>query len=287
MRRVLASAVVVLAVVLAPAAAFAASTTLVISEVRTHGPNGANDEFVEIFNISSSAVNIGGFLKSSDSLGKTVTTIATLPSFVLQPKHFYLIVNAGSQSYSGTTAPDLTYTIGIPDDGGIAITNTAGTIIDAVGMSANSAFVEGNPLPPLTASVNQSYERNNGGCASTVDTDDNSSDFRFNPISSSPANSSASCAAIACAGVVCNSPSSACFTIPGACSGGSCSYMPLAQGATCTDGNACTGGDKCDATQNCVGAAVVCNTPPANSCTDANTLLTHSAAGTCSMATGC
>jgi MYXO-CTERM domain-containing protein len=64
--------------------------------------------------------------------------------------------------------------------------------------------------------------------------------------------------------------------------------VPLAQGVTCTDSNACTVGDTCDASQNCVpGAPLTCNTPPANSCTDSNTLLSFSPAGTCSAAKGC
>ena len=36
-------------------------TDAVISEFRTRGPAGSNDEFVEIFNPSNSVINIGGW----------------------------------------------------------------------------------------------------------------------------------------------------------------------------------------------------------------------------------
>ncbi|HYV40304.1 MAG TPA: hypothetical protein VEO02_00785, partial [Thermoanaerobaculia bacterium] len=37
---------------LAPSAALAVSTTVVISEFRVRGPNGGSDEFVELYNLS-------------------------------------------------------------------------------------------------------------------------------------------------------------------------------------------------------------------------------------------
>src|ERR1051325_1707559 len=39
----------------------AASATVVISEFRVRGPNGAADEFVELYNLSAAPVNIGGW----------------------------------------------------------------------------------------------------------------------------------------------------------------------------------------------------------------------------------
>jgi MYXO-CTERM domain-containing protein len=289
MRRLLASAFVLLTVLFVPAAALAASTTIVISEFRTRGPNGANDEFVELFNVSAATVNIGGYtLMASDSNGVTTVLAQAPPTFTLLSKHFYLFVNVGTQGYSGTTGPNTAYTIGIPDNGGIGILNKSGVVIDAVGMSVNSAYTEGTPLPPLTASVNQSYERDNGGCAATVDTDDNLSDFRFNPISSGPANSNATCVINPCSGIVCKAPQSSCFANPGVCVAGACTYAPFAPGAACNDGNACTVGDLCDGSQNCIsGATNPCNTPPAASCTDSKTLVTFAAVGTCSTTAGC
>src|ERR1041384_7843572 len=39
----------------------AVSTSVVISEFRVRGPNGAADEFVELYNLSASPVAIGGW----------------------------------------------------------------------------------------------------------------------------------------------------------------------------------------------------------------------------------
>ena len=289
MRRVLACALVVLAVLLAPAGAFAASTTVLISEFRTRGPNGANDEFIELFNISNATINIGGYaVRMSDSSGNT-TLLAQMPaSFSLLPKHFFLLVNVATQGYSGTTTGNLGYSIGVPDDGGIAVLNKSGVVLDQVGMSSGSAYKEGTPLAPMTASVNQSYERNSGGCASTTDTDDNSSDFHFNAITSGPANSGLTCAVNPCTGITCKSPPSACYKNPGTCVAGTCTYAPFAPNDACNDGNACTVGDTCDASLNCISGAVTpCNTPPADFCSDANTLVKYAAAGTCSTVSGC
>jgi hypothetical protein len=271
----------------APLPALAASTTLVISEFRTRGPNGANDEFIEIFNISNATVNASGFsVMASDSSG-TTALLAKLPANMsILSRHYYLLSNNGTQGYSGTTAPNATYSINIPDDGGIALLNGAGSTVDAVGMSSTSAYKEGTPLAPMTSNVIQSYERNFGGCAATQDTDNNSADFRLNALAAGPQNSTFNCNT--CAGVVCNAPPTACYKSPGTCSTGTCTYTPLAVGATCSDGNACTVGDQCDAQLACVsGAAAQCTTPPANFCSDAKTLVTYASSGTCSTLAGC
>jgi len=88
-----------------------------------------------------------------------------------------------------------TYSTGITDDGGIAITRSNGTtIIDAVGMSNGSAFKESTPLAPLSTNVDQSYERKPGGAfGNGTDTNNNVADFIFNASSSNPQNSSSGC----------------------------------------------------------------------------------------------
>src|SRR5260221_6574054 len=167
MRRLLASAFILVPLLLSSGAP-AASSTVLISEFRTRGPNGANDEFVELFNASNASVNIGGFtVMASDSSGGTGLVKQIPAGTVMLSRHFYLLANNGTQGYSGSTAPNLTYTQGIPDTGGIALLNAGSALIDAVGMSAGSAYKEGTPLAPLASNVNQSSERNDGSCAPT------------------------------------------------------------------------------------------------------------------------
>ncbi|HEU4324641.1 MAG TPA: lamin tail domain-containing protein [Roseiflexaceae bacterium] len=182
---------------LAPAPTLAVSTTIVISEFRTRGPNGGNDEFVELFNRSAAAVNIGGWrINGSNSTG-SVSTRLTIPAGVtLGAGCRYLATNSSTSGgpYGGAVAGDQTYATGITDDGGIAVLDGAGTLIDAVGMSSGSAYKEGATLAPQTASANHSYERRPGG-ANSQDTDSNSADFLLNSTTSNPQNRASACTA--------------------------------------------------------------------------------------------
>ena len=171
--------------------AAAVSTTVVISEFRTNGPGAGNDEFIELYNLSSSPVSIGGWLvKGSNSSAGTTTRATITAGVTLQPYCHYLLVN--SNAYSGGVTADQTYTTGVTDNGGIALMNGA-TIVDQVGMSTGSAYKEGTVLAPLTGNLNQSYERKPGGTSgSGQDTDDNASDFKVTS-PSDPQNQTSGC----------------------------------------------------------------------------------------------
>jgi hypothetical protein len=172
----------------------AISSTIVISEFRTRGPAGGNDEFIELFNLSLSTVDLSGWeIRGSNSDG-TVTTRAIITNGVaLNPGCHFLLTNSNTNGYSDRFPGNQTYGVGITDDGGIALVNASGTIIDQVGMSSGSVFKEGITLAPLTSSTNRSYERRPGGApGSTQDTDDNQNDFRLlSP--SQPQNALADC----------------------------------------------------------------------------------------------
>jgi hypothetical protein len=173
-----------------------ATSSIVISEFRTRGPNGASDEFVEIYNRTTSSISIGGFrIRGSGNTGSVSDRVVITAGTTLSPGCHYLVANnTATTGYSGSTTPNQTYTSGIVDDGGIAITMSDGTtIIDAVGMSSGSAYKEGTTLTPLSGTTNQSYERKPGGSAgSSVDTNDNSADFTLkNP--SDPQNQASTC----------------------------------------------------------------------------------------------
>jgi hypothetical protein len=174
--------------------AVAASTTLVISEFRTRGVSGAADEFVEIYNLTGSPIDISGLLIRGSNNAAAISTRATIPAgTILGPGCHWLAANTG---YVGSPAGDQTYATGIADDGGIALTQSNGTtIIDQVGMSAGSAYKEGTTLAPLTANVNVSYERNPGGVAGNgQDSDNNLADFH-NQNPSAPQNRASLCIA--------------------------------------------------------------------------------------------
>jgi hypothetical protein len=87
-----------------------------------------------------------------------------------------------------------------------------------------------------------------------------------------------------CAGVVCNTPPSSCFFAAGVCREGACEYMVNNEGV-CDDNKPCTTGDRCQE-GTCVGDQVVCDSPPAALCLDADTRRFWNAQGVCEQATG-
>ncbi len=174
------------------------STTIVVSEFRTRGPAGANDEFVELFNLSPDAIDIGGWkIAGSNASGGTSTRLTVAAGTILPGGCRFLATNGASSGYSGGVVGDQTYTTGITDDGGVALLRPDNSIVDAVGMSMGSAYREGTPLAPLAGLANQSYERlpNNGAANNNnrTDSDDNAADFVHNVSSSNPQNRASSC----------------------------------------------------------------------------------------------
>ena len=169
---------------------------LIISEFRVRGPNGANDEFIEIYNKSGidhtvAGVGTGYAIVASDGVTRGVIPNGT----VIPAKGHYLFVNSVGYSLAsypagnGTTATgDATYTTGIPDNAGIALFNTSisanftlANRLDAVGSTseANTLYKEGAGYPALTPfSIDYCWKREtyNG---TPVDTDDNAADLEF------------------------------------------------------------------------------------------------------------
>ena len=154
----------------------AISTNVVISEFRVRGPQGGNDEFVELYNLSGAPVAIGGWNIRGSNNAAGVSIRATITAgTILQPGCHYLLTNAAASGYSGAVPGNQTYTVGITDDGGIALTLPDATIVDAVGMSTGSAYKEGTVLAvSVLNNLNRGYERKPGGAAgSGTDTDNN------------------------------------------------------------------------------------------------------------------
>jgi hypothetical protein len=150
-------------------------TSLIISEYRLRGPNGANDEFVEIYNNSNSPVNVAtldgssGFaLVASDGIARFVIPNGT----IIQPRGHYLGVNTVAYnlgSYPGGFG-DVAFTNNIPDNVGIALFRTSkpsnftlAARLDAVGPTteANTLYREGAGLASLVPfSIDYSWYRN-------------------------------------------------------------------------------------------------------------------------------
>jgi endonuclease G len=159
----------------------ATSSTILISEFRTRGPAGANDEFVELYNATNAPIDIGGWKINRSNGSGTINTQITISAGTMIPAHgHFLATNSAAGGYSGGVPGNQTYGTGITDDGGIAILNPANAIVDQVGMSAGSAYKEGTVLSQLTTNTNRSHERKPGdGNGSSTDTDNNGADFQL------------------------------------------------------------------------------------------------------------
>ncbi len=83
---------------------------IVLSELAAAGPNGSDDEFVELYNGSAQDVPVSGWLLQYRATGATSTfgTIALLPAGAVVPSHGFYLISSGTTlaaSYAGPT-PD-------------------------------------------------------------------------------------------------------------------------------------------------------------------------------------
>ncbi|HEX8557406.1 MAG TPA: hypothetical protein VF668_04860 [Pyrinomonadaceae bacterium] len=194
------------------ASATETAAQLIISEFRLRGPNGANDEFVEIYNNSGADHTVNSTVPTSTGYGVYASDgvlRCSIPNGTVIPNRgHYLCVNSVGYSLAsypagnGTTATgDATYTTDIPDNAGIALFNgnvvaavAAGNRMDAVGSTseANTLYKEGTGYPALTPfSIDYSFYRDDCGKSGSIttfgpctiqtpkDTNNNAADFVF------------------------------------------------------------------------------------------------------------
>jgi len=175
-----------------------AMAQLVISEFRLRGPNGANDEFVELYNmgpaphtVASSDGSPGYALAAS---GGSIRFV--IPNGIVIPPHeHFLGVNTMGYSIgnypagvSSTATGDAIFTADIPDNAGIALFSTSNpanfslaTRLDAVGSTAeaNTLYKEGTGYPMLTPfSIDCAWYRDMK-TGNAKNTNDNAADFLF------------------------------------------------------------------------------------------------------------
>jgi len=72
-------------------------TSVVINEFRVRGPNGGNDEFIELFNPTAAPVDISGWkIRGSNAAAGVGDRLTMPPSTILGPGCYYLATNSGS-----------------------------------------------------------------------------------------------------------------------------------------------------------------------------------------------
>ena len=159
--------------------ASAQAADLSISQFRVRGPSGGNDEFVELFNAGATTLDLSGYKFNASNNSGTTGTRLTFPSGTsIAPGCHLLLTNSASSGYSGSVAGDLKYSTGVTDDGGLAILDAGGQIVDQVGLSSGSAYKAGTPLTSLgSTNADKGYGRKTGGAGLPQNTGDNQADF--------------------------------------------------------------------------------------------------------------
>jgi Calx-beta domain-containing protein len=184
-----------------------AAGAFLISELRTSGPAGLGDDFVEFYNNSNSPLTVAasdasagyGVYKIGADCDAIPVLIGTIPNGTVIPaRGHYLMVGSqyslANYGGSGAATGNLTLTTDIESDRNVAVFSTANALnitsanrLDAVGFGTNIGSVcalmrEGTTLPPLSGSaLEYSYFRSmkpaSGG--NPQDTNDNLADFLF------------------------------------------------------------------------------------------------------------
>jgi hypothetical protein len=151
--------------------------TILISEFRTRGPNGEDDELVELYNPGGNMVHLGGWqVRRSSGCGVVIGLLFTIPDNTWLPPGGHFL--AASENASISIEPDLVYAAGLFDNGGLALLDSLSRRVDQVGMCATTLYREGSSLPLLPGDLDQGYERNPGGASgSCTDSGDNLADF--------------------------------------------------------------------------------------------------------------
>ena len=145
----------------APLPCTTAACPIRISEVATRGPVSALDEFVEIYNPTSSAYSLSGvelyYYSSSGTPSRRVTITGT---FSIAPHGFFLLA---AEDFAGTT-PDYSerWAQGFADGGGSVELRAGGERVDLIGWGT-ATVAEGGPYTPAISSAagtaGASYER--------------------------------------------------------------------------------------------------------------------------------
>jgi uncharacterized protein len=169
---------------------------VVVSQFRARGPAGGNDEFVELYNSGSAAVDVSGYKFNASNASGTTGTRLTLPAGASIASGCYLLLtNKASGGYSGSVAGDLTYSTGVTDDGGLALLDASGNVSDQIGLSTGSAYKAGTPLASLgSTNADQGYGRVTSVAGIPQQSGDNSADF-VKVAPTTPHNAASTCVA--------------------------------------------------------------------------------------------
>ncbi|NUP12057.1 MAG: protein kinase [Polyangiaceae bacterium] len=156
---------------------------VIISEVRSRGPDGGSDEFVELYNAGSTNVTLSSdwVLEWRTETGVKYSAAFTGSGQVVGPGRHVLLAGTG---YPADLPRDGVLSPGISDEGSLVL-RRGGEVVDAVcfscgrnGMSDHTCEGDIAEKSGCAHNADRSLERKPGGDAgSCADTDDNGADF--------------------------------------------------------------------------------------------------------------
>jgi hypothetical protein len=138
--------------------------TLIISELRTRGPAGDGDDFVELYNNTGSPLTVNdpsggyGVFKLGAGCTDTPVLVGTVPNGTVIPARGHYLLVGSAYSLGSSAAGDLVMTSDIEDDRNVALFSTANVAeiasanrLDAVGFgqNVNTAVVLNTKAPSL------------------------------------------------------------------------------------------------------------------------------------------
>jgi hypothetical protein len=192
--------------------------TIIISELRTSGPGGDGDDFVEIYNNTdaSHTVPAGGYglFKRGASCDALPVLIGTIPAGAIIPQRGHYLFTGSAYSlanYGGTgaAAGDQALAADIESDFNVGLFSTVDPLaistanrLDAVGFGVSTGGVcdlllEGTTLPPASGSTSQySFVREftlvSNNVPTPTDGNDNATDFTVVSTTGTPVGANAS-----------------------------------------------------------------------------------------------
>jgi hypothetical protein len=175
--------------------------TVLISEVRTSGPGGPNDDFVELYNNTDATIDIGNFslVKSGSNCAVAPIVVAVVPAGTMLPARGHYLIAGSAYSLTTTAAANQTLLAvnDIEADRNLALFDTATplnfsteTRRDAVGFAGNNTgdcalLIEGTTLPAAGGSTSEYSFARKLTSGLPQDTNDNTADFML--VSTTPA----------------------------------------------------------------------------------------------------
>jgi uncharacterized repeat protein (TIGR01451 family) len=174
---------------------------ILISEIRTSGPNGLEDDFVELYNNSDTEVIVPvtgwGLFKPGASCADTPTLIATIPASTTIPARGHYLLSGSQYSLTTTASSDQTFAAPLGEDANVGLFSTPDVLLissdnrlDAVGFGTDTGnncdlLREGAALPAAGGSTSEYSFARKLTTGLPKDTNDNAADFIL--VSTTPA----------------------------------------------------------------------------------------------------